>query len=363
MLDNDVLTGLTSRNELAVSIYVPLTPEQRDIRQQSAELRVVLGEVEEKLEQRSLDRHAREKTLALVRGHFSDLDLATHRDPCLGIFVGDSVVRVVPLPEALPRSITVGQYFHIKPLLPLLARNRRFWLLALSEGRARLFNATPFGMEEVALDLGPAAQNAAPPAEHGADARTDAAAATADTTSLLEDMDALVHALEARIGSDSALILLAAEPKIGGHFRRAASLPRLLEEGLTLNPHAFHPAELQRRALEIIRPVLEAPVDEFLEQIQARLGEAAPNVAIRLEEILAAAEEGRVDALVTAEDEALWGRFEPGQTLVAHGHPTGQDEDLLNHAAVATLRNGGRAYAIPRARIPRASLAAATLRY
>jgi hypothetical protein len=361
MLKHDVIEGLTQRQECAVSLYLPLSPEQRDIRQQSAELRDAMGEVEQKLEQHGLDPRQREAVLTPLRERLPGLDLATHREPCLAIFMCAGLLQILPLPEALPRSITVGHHFNIKPLLPLLARNRRFWLLALSERRARLFNVTPFGSEEMTLDLTPPAPGAAmPPADFGTD---DTEARDGEPDSFLEDLAGLTRAVETRIGSDSAPILLAAEPRIGGHFRKTADLPNLLEDSLILNPHAFHPAELQRRALEVMRPDLETPIEDLVEQIQARLGDAASNVAIRLEEILAAAEEGRVDSLLAAEDEALWGQFEPGRALVAHGRPSGQDEDLLNRAAVATLRNGGRAYAVPRARIPRASPAAATLRY
>ena len=86
-------------------------------------------------------------------------------------------------------------------------------------------------------------------------------------------------------------------------------------------------------------------------------------MAIRLEEILTAAAEGRVDSVVVAEDEALWGRFEPGHVLTAHGRPGPGDEDLLNQVALLALRNGGRAFALPRERLPRQVPAAATLRF
>lgn len=112
-----------------------------------------------------------------------------------------------------------------------------------------------------------------------------------------------------------------------------------------------------------MRPELDAELDGVLEQVDARLGAAEPTVAIRLEEILGAAVEGRVDAVVVAEDETLWGRFEPGYTLAAHGKPGPDDEDLLNQAAILTLRNGGRAFAAPRERLPRQVPAAAVLRF
>jgi hypothetical protein len=361
MLDKNVITKLAQRHEFAVSLYLPLSPEQRDIRQQSAEIRKTFEDLEQKLEQHGLDVRRQAVVLEPLRERLENLNLATHRDPSLAVFFGADILEVIALPVALPRSIAVGHYFDIKPLLPLMERNRRFWLLALSEGRARLFNMTPFYSEEVELKLASSAKETMPPTEHGTEDDTPSEIASRDT--LLSHINELIDALKSELRTDSAPIVLASEPKIGGHFRKAADFPQLLEESLILNPHAFHPSELQEKALKMMQPALETSVEDVLTQIEARLGDAASNVAIKLEEILAAAEEGRVDALLVASDEALWGNFEPGKVLVAHGRPSGKDEDLLNRAAVVTLRNGGRAFAVPRARIPRASPAAATLRY
>jgi len=111
-----------------------------------------------------------------------------------------------------------------------------------------------------------------------------------------------------------------------------------------------------------MRPELEDELATVLNQVNARLGTADKTVAIRLEEILQAGPEGRVDAIVVATDETLWGRFGDG-ALTAHGSPGPEDEDLVNLAAVQALRTGARAFAVPRERLPRQVPAAATLRF
>ena len=366
MLDPTLLTNLVDRHDLAVSIYVPLTPEVRDIRMQSAVVREAAGEVERKLEQRGLDSRQRDEFLAPLREHLAGLDIATHRDPSLAVFMAEGAPRIVPLPEDVGTSVTIGRHFHVKPLLPMVVRNRRFWLLALSGAKIKLYTVTPFGAEEVPLDLdGP---DASPPEgyEHGSDDRDMGVGNPAlgdATSSIMDDQPRLVRALQGAIHGDGAPVVLAADAKLMGQVRKMDALPGLQEVGLTMNPFAFPPSELHRRALELMQPVFEREVDTVIGQINARLGDAASNVAIRLEEILAAAEEGRVDSIVVAADEELWGGFDPATGIVAHGRPSGQDEDLLNQAAAVTLRHGGYAYAVPRSRIPRAVPAAATLRY
>lgn len=358
MLNNDLLGQIIEPSEHAVSVYLPLDPAQRDIRMQEARLREALRGIEQKLEQRGLDESRRAPLLAPFRDAFRALDLATHREPALAFFLGSDGLRSIPLPVEVPFRVTAGEYPDLRPLLPVLAQHRRFWLLAFSTGRARLFAVTPFSCEEVPLALEKTANETAE--SEGGTEREEGFAAAA----LSDEIQRVEKAVKARIGTDPAPLLLAAEPRVSGYFRKLADLPQLEEQGLQGNPHAFSPTELKTRALEIMRPNLESECRAVLEQIDARLGTAESTVAIRLEEVMGAAAEGRVDAILVASDENLWGRFLPGEGLVhAHGSPNGKDEDLLNQAAVMTLRNGGRAFALPRAQIPRTSAAAALFRF
>ena len=67
---------------------------------------------------------------------------------------------------------------------------------------------------------------------------------------------------------------------------------------------------------------------------------------------------------MVATDETLLGRYDV-EERVAHtqGPADGDAEDLLNEAAVVSLRKGGRAFAAPRDRLPRRVPAVAILRY
>ncbi len=180
---------------------------------------------------------------------------------------------------------------------------------------------------------------------------------------IAEDANRLAHAVQAALGPNAGPIVLVAEPQAAGHFSKSAGLPDLLPEAVQVNPFALSDADLHARALAAIAPALEAEVDAVLEQVQARLGTAESTVAIRLEEILAAGLEGRVDAIVVAGDESLWGRYTPGRVVIADGHRAPGDEDLINLAAVQAMRTGARAFARPRDTLPRQVPAVALLRF
>jgi len=260
----------------------------------------------------------------------------------------------------------VGDHAHVKPMLRFLARHRRFALLALSAGDVRLWTATPFDREELALtELPPTLQaelDSRPAAEAGVNSERSLEEARKEL--LVEDLRRVADAVRAALAGDPAPLVLAAEPQTAGHFMKLPGVPQLHPEPMLINPFALPEAELHQRATALLAPVLEAEQQAVLEAMVARLGTAEPTVGIKLEEILGAARDGRVDALAVAEDEAIWGHFnrESG-AVAAHGRRSRHDEDLLNVAAVLALASGARAFARPRADLPREAHAAALYRY
>ena len=359
MIDPDRLRGLLEPADPVLSVYVRFDPDQRDLRGPEADLRRLTGEARAQLAEHGLDDVQRQALLAPLE-ELARANLADHRDPGVAIFARADGVDVVQLPEALPEMVVVGRHAHLKPLLPALERYRRFHILALSSARARLVTATPYSWEERRLEALPTAQQAELDSLPAGDPITQAAERMRLIT---EDPNHVVHALRAALGPDAGPIVLVAEPQVAGHFIKAGGLPELLADRVAVNPFALADEEILNRALAVIEPVLRAEADAVLDQVQARLGAAERNVAIRLEEILAAGVEGRVDAILVAGDEILWGRYTPGHVLTASGHRARGDEDLINMAAVQAMRTGARAFARPRAELPRQVPAAATLRF
>jgi hypothetical protein len=77
-----------------------------------------------------------------------------------------------------------------------------------------------------------------------------------------------------------------------------------------------------------------------------------------------AARDGRVDRLFMTRDDELWGRvLDSENRIVVHGAVIEGDVDLLNDAALMTLRQGGSVTLVERRALPDSRLAAAILRY
>jgi len=364
MLNQETITRLLDGADPAVSIYMPLDPEQRDQRAPEVRLREAISQADAMMQRDGLDLRRREQLLAPLRDIAEKTEFARHRDPTLVIFSSDRFTMVETLPEAVMESVTVAADFHLKPLLPFLARNRHFFILALSKTKVRLLAATPFSMQEVPLTYLPADAQAELDSQAESGASTEESVVEEERRALLvESPKRIAAAVKVALGDDVAPVVVVADPHVGGHFLKETELPQILDDIVAFNPFAVSDDELLAKALEVMQPILSEELATVLDQINARLGTAEPNVAIKLEEILMGSQEGRVDALVVAEDETLWGRFSPDTTLTAHGTRAPHDEDLLNQAVVSAMRNGARAFAVPRERLPRQVPAAALLRY
>lgn len=358
MIDNVTVRRLLEPADPAITLYVPLLPEQRDLRAQAALFQDLIEQARQMLERDGVDLRRREQLLEPVLKLAQETDLARHRDPTLAVFSCDEFTLAEPLPTPLPAFVSVAAEFHVKPMLPLLVRNRRFYILALSKAKVALYAASPFGCAQVPLEvLPPDAQaelDGLPAAEAGQmEARRQAL--------LNESPKRICHAVKAALAGDQAPVVVVGDPQVAGHFIAQANLPQLVLEPVAFNPFSCPPSMLVEKAMERIDPQQEP--DAATEQMQARFGSGDASVSLRLEEILSAAAEGRVDMLLVDQDETLWGQYTPGEIVSAHGHRAPHDEDLLNHAVVQTLRHGGRAYAQPRDRLPMPVPAAALLRF
>lgn len=383
MIDRATLTLLVAGADPAISIYLPIDPEQRDLRRAEARLGELVGQARDALDRRGLERSQADAMLAPAAAAELGQDFARHRQHGLAFFLGPAKSHVLALPEMLPETVCVGQNFALRPLLPMLARQRPFHILALSAGHSRLLDATAFTWSERKGVLPESVHDVEaeselqrnvqynPPARPRAASPAPVAAAHATESAedvrkaeLLEHLHRVAAALAGELGDDPAPVVLAAEPQVAGHFRKLGQIPQIYEETLGINPHALADRDLHRKAVELVRPWLDSEVEGVLDQVNARLGTAEPTVAIRLEEILSAAYDGRVDAVIVAADEALWGHYDHDARAVhAKGGQNGAGEDLLNEAAVVALRKGGRAFALPKDRLPRRSPAVAILRY
>jgi hypothetical protein len=378
----------------AVSIYLPTHKAGREIRQDSIRLRNLLSEAAKRL---GADRRGPEVEALLepARRLVEDEEFWRHQDQGLAIFIAPGFDRVHKLPIEVAEEVAIGTHFCIRPLLPLADPTGWFWLLTITAGRTRLLRGSrwtigevegidlPQGVEEIygetVFQEQHYARPDARPQRSGVGGLSHAQSFGASPEDLrkgllLQMLRRIAGIVEPVVRRDPAPVILAAQPEIQGNFRQMASWKELLPEGIQDNPDAMSDEQLREKAWALLDRARDKNRDDAIGRLNGLIGTGNGNgkAAMAPEDIVKAARDGRIERLFLLPGKPVWGRLiEAGDgaeariedRVVAHDEPAEDDDDLLNYAAIMTLRQGGDVTLVEPAQLPQPGPAAAILRY
>lgn len=275
----------------------------------------------------------------------------------LVVFLDEEFFLPVRVPLELTDSLSVGDVFNLLPLAPVLASDRRLYVLALAQNSVRLFDSSRNVIEQLPLENVPAsfAEVVDELPERVVDVRAGSAGpgGTASYHGPDGDIDRMmlekyIHAvgqeLGKRLGTDrSQLLVLAAVAEYLPIFKSSCPYPAIFDGVIAGNPEQALPDDLRSDAWRLVNA--HETSQETEEQDRARSLAHSGKGSFDLVEIARAAEEGRVDTLYLPRD--------TGQiNEVAR-------RDLANLALSNTLRTSGVLRTLERIEDP----AIATFRY
>jgi hypothetical protein len=380
-LRNDLDELLACEARPAVSIYVPTHTAGREIRQDSIRLRNLLSEAAERLR---VERRGPEADALIepARRLLDDEEFWRHQERGLAVFIAPGFHRVHKLPIEMPEMVAIGRYFCIRPLLPLVDATGWFWLLTITAGRTGLYRGSrwalgeaggidlPQGIEEIYNETEFQEQHYSSPT--GRPSRGPSAQSGAQSfgetpedlrkAQLLQLLRRIAGIVEPVVKREPAPVIVAAQPEIQGNFRDIAGWKELLAEGIQENPDAMSHDALRDKAWALLEPDRENSRNDAIGRLNGLVGTG--KAATMVEDIVKAARDGRVERLFLPPDPPIWGQLaDDGARIVVHDERTQGDEDLLNYAAVMTLRQGGEVTPVEPAQLPQRGPAAAILRY
>ena len=154
------------------------------------------------------------------------------------------------------------------------------------------------------------------------------------------------HGVQRALGNGRAPLGLAAVDYLRPLYRAASSYPQILEQGLSGNPDHLGAHDLHRRAWTLVGHRFRS--DQQAVAVRCRALERRGRATSDLRRIVPAAVGGRVESLLVPMGAEQWGSVDPA-TGAAQLHRRWRpgDVDLLDLAAVETLRHGGAAYPLP----------------
>jgi hypothetical protein len=374
--------------EVALSIYHPTERVAVEPEQNSLRLKNMLGVAHDQLAARGLRRPEIEAFMESLTGLLGNAEFWRHQLDGLAVFVAHDFFRYYRLPFDVPEIVVVADMLYTKPLLPALAEEGHFYVLALSQASVRLLRCTRFAVEDVDLDGlgiprslaealqyddlqkpelshhpvtgpgqsgGPSVEAARGGGRRGSGRRhafhghgQDASDTKQEVLRYFQAVDAGISRL---LGAEHAPLVLASVEFLQPIYRNTTSYRYVLEEGIEGNPDQISPADLHARALPIVEPELHAPIDAAVERFRS----VAPGglTSCDLAEVLLALEMSRVDCLFVARGEDRWGKFDLANgTVTVHDERRPDDVDLLDLAARETIRHGGDVYLVDKDTMP-----------
>ena len=146
----DELTALELRP--AISILMATHRAGREIGQDWIRLKNLLRGVDHQLDARGLARDDVARLLAPALALVDERAFWRQQEDGLAVYAAPNFFRAYRCPQVFREVAVVSDHFHVTQLFPLLAADRRFYVLALSQKDVRLIEATRTSAVEV--DLG-----------------------------------------------------------------------------------------------------------------------------------------------------------------------------------------------------------------
>ncbi|SEM50888.1 hypothetical protein SAMN04489760_1194 [Syntrophus gentianae] len=373
----ELTTLMQRRNDWCVSMFMPTFRTGVESQQNSIRLRNIVRQAEDGLANSGLRTQEVKELLEPVQELVNNILFWRNQSDGLALFVSKDEFHYFCLPFSFDELLVITDRFHMKPLLPLLHGDERFYVLALSQNKTILYEGTSQAIKEMSVDtlpnsLAEALQTDNPERQvkfrsgkgvgqggmmsgHGADIEDVKG-------NLLQYFQRIDKGLHDLLKEGNIPLILAGVEYQFPIYREANSYPFLMEEGIAGNPKGASPEQLHRDAWAIVKPYLQKAENEALSQYNQSLGTGLTSDVVQ--EIIPAAYHGRVGILFVAPGYQYWGIYNPGDdTVLLDEKQEPGNEDLADFAAIQTFMNGGTVFVVAPDLLPGGARMAALFRY
>ncbi len=309
---------------------------------------------------------------------------AKPRTHAVAMFLCDNVFEQFRIDTPVEQKWFIGRTFHVRSLLPELEQLKCYGVLTLSEKRVALYEGKPHQLEQVTLEglnesfeeyrLSLTAQPRSQVHSAAAGVRGKQGAVfhgqggipdsePAELENYLKHIDNAVDSyFKHHAGTP---LFLAGVDSLTSNYRSVSHCETIVKDALAGNVDHLSAEELRQRISEIAGREHKRRRD----QQAFRIREHEVPVETNSELILVAASEGRIDTLFIDQDAKLFGMFDADRRILKEmpraptGDPADASHDLIELAAVQTLKTGGTVHAVSRSEMPVDKKMAAALRY
>ncbi len=372
---NELKTLMEKSEGPCVSIFMPTLRGGVQSQQNPIRFKNMLREAEERLVAAGLRSPEAKELLEPAQKLLLDGPFWRQSNG-IALFLSPNTFRYYRLPFDFEELLVVTDRFNVKPLLRLPASAVRFYILALSQNRVRLFEGVNQRINEIDLELEGIPQSIAAAMGYddlekqrqahsglpGTSIFHGHAVADGAKANILRYFQQIDRGLRGLLRDRQVPLLLAGVSYLFSIYKEANNYPYLLQEGIEGNPDRMETEELYERAWAVVGPHFLKARQEAVDLYRRMAGTGLTSNDVK--EIVPAAYYGRVDILFVVTGRQLWGTFDPDinevelKPVAEHGNG-----DLLDLAAVHTILNGGVVYAVEPDQMPENVPLAVVYRY
>jgi hypothetical protein len=154
--------------------------------------------------------------------------------------------------------------------------------------------------------------------------------------------------IDAHLAGSRAPLIVLALPRTLGRLKQHLGYAQVLFDPEAKDPHALDAKALHKRAFGIAEPKLTEAREALRDQLRSAAGGSGDRYITNIEDILRAAEEGRIATIFVAPGETVWGHYDAEHRIARIDRTSGpENEDLMNLATLKALSNGGDARSMP----------------
>lgn len=360
---NDLNELSEHRDGASVSIYLESSPVPADHERVRLALRNAVHDAVRQLEKMGTDAGVIRQLCARFDELDGDRDFWEHQARGMALFASPDDLRAFRVFSRLTGLTAVGDRFDLGPLLRSVSFEYAGYVVAVTEGAARLISvAAETRAVEMPLDLPDDLHTVLEYASNEGNAdRERARGAKGDSIEKQRYCAIVQDAVLAAIGNDRLPLILAASADFAPVYREVNRHARLLPKGIDANPASLDTGDLEARA----RALLDEHYKERLDQWREDFGTHRSNgkATTQLGEVARATAMGAVAELLFDMDDTREGSIDEAGVVTEADEVSGTTYGLVDEIAVRVIRTGGIVRAVRNEDLIDGSPVAAVLRH
>lgn len=359
---SDLRELIRHTDDPCVSVYLPTHESGDDTREDSIRLKNILNYCKDHLE----GEYSQIKVDGVLGPGFELLDknmFWSHQSRGLALYMSPSSSQFFRLPLRPEEETYFGKRFHVLPLIPAVARDKAFYILAVSQNEVRFFQADDNEIHELELPDIPKrlddmlwkegytdeqhVQVHSTPAgkSTGNDATYHGHGNIADERrhkKMVEEfINEVAKGVDKRLDGQKAPLVLAGVEFVRTFYRQHSSYKNVMKEGIDAKFKQLNIRKLHDEAWSLVEPNIHKETEECLGRYMNLVNSELTSTEIR--EIVPAAEMDRIDTLLVDINKQVTGIYNKDLREVSIKVSDKTDvEDLLNLAVIYSIENRAR---------------------